>query len=150
MGRIILGLVIVLTLMVSQSWAANWVHVHTWYHLDRYVFDFKKSEPRDNGAKVENYIDADSIVLDEPNGLIYVWLRTKDIYGDIIDYLCFRWKTDEFTGLNHGRLDFFGNVKETWHGPSDGETSKILYGTANEYALQKALELKGIKYEIHK
>ena len=52
--------------------------------------------------------------------------------------------------LNHGRLDFFGNVKETWHGPSDGETWKILYGTANEYALQKALKLKGIKYEMHK
>jgi hypothetical protein len=143
MNRIILGLVIALTLMVSQTWAANWVYVHTWHHYDKNASD-------GIGSKVENYIDADSIVLDEPNGLIYVWLRTKDIYGDNIDYLCFRWKTDEFTSLNHGRLDFFGNVKETWHGPSDGETWKIFYGTANEYALQKALELKGIKYEIHK
>lgn len=144
MNRIILGLVISLTLMVSQSWAANWEHVHTWYwhHL-------KNGEP-DNGAKVENYIDADSIVLDEPNGLIYVWLRTKDKYSDYIDYLCFRWKTDEYTTVNHGKLDFFGNVKETWHGPSDGETLTILHGTHTEYALQKALKLKGIKYEIHK
>jgi hypothetical protein len=136
MNRIILGLVIALTLMVSQSWAAHWVQVYTYYHS--------------NGGKVENYIDADSIVLDKPNGLIYVWLRTKDIYGDYIDYLCFRWKTDEYTTVKHGKLDFFGNVKETWHGPSDGETLTILHGTQTEYALQKALELKGIKYEIHK
>jgi hypothetical protein len=65
MNRIILGLVIALTLVASQSWAANWVHVHTWYHYDKNAPDYR-------GAKVENYIDADSIVLDEPNGLIYV------------------------------------------------------------------------------
>jgi hypothetical protein len=140
MIRIILGLVIALTLMVSQNWGANWVHVHTWFHL---------GEPRD-ANKVENYIDADSIVLDEPKGLTYVWIRTKDMHGDYIDYLCFRWKTGEFTTINHGKVDFFGNVKETWHGPSDGETLKIFYGTSQEYALQKAIELKGIKYELHK
>jgi hypothetical protein len=136
MNRIILGMVIALTLMVSQSWAANWVHVYTWYH--------------NNGDKVEDYIGADSIVLDEPNGLIYVWMRDKDILGYIINRLCFRWKTDEYTTLDHASLDFFGNITESWHGPSDGTNLKIPHGTATEYVLQKALELKGIKYEIHK
>ncbi len=146
MNRIILALVIALALMVFQSWAANWVHINTWYKYD-------ENSPNYKGSKVDNYIDADSIKLDEPNGLIYVWLRTKseDIdASDYTDYLCFRWKTDEYTTLDHAKLDFFGNVKESWHGPADGETMKLIHGTSGEYALQKALELKGIKYEIHK
>jgi len=90
MKCIILGLVIALTLMVSPSWAANWVLVHTWNHTS--LKDFM-GNPQANVVKVEDYIDADNIVLDEPKGLIYVWLRTKGINGDHIDYFCFRTST---------------------------------------------------------
>jgi hypothetical protein len=116
MNRIILGLIIILTLMVSQSWAANWVS----FHKDEtftYSIDLDSIVVNHNASTVTFWIEAKCInsnYLEAPDSDRYDWPLIFRTYTEF-NYQSRMYNTYETAKYNK-RGDYLGsdNIKGWW------------------------------------